>query len=55
LSYRLCPIAARQDLIRSAQLNPDIAAEYAQGETHLGVLFKKNLTMQRINQLAREG
>jgi 3'-phosphoadenosine 5'-phosphosulfate sulfotransferase (PAPS reductase)/FAD synthetase len=53
LSCRFCPLAAREDLIRSAQLNPGLAAEYAAAEADMGKPFKKNLTMKRIIELAR--
>jgi 3'-phosphoadenosine 5'-phosphosulfate sulfotransferase (PAPS reductase)/FAD synthetase len=53
LSCRFCPLAAREDLVQSARLNPELAQEYADAETYMGEPFKKNLPMRRIIELAR--
>ncbi|MFB6618541.1 phosphoadenosine phosphosulfate reductase family protein [Streptomyces sp. NPDC056367] len=42
LSCRACPLAKTEDLIRSAQLNPALFAEYAQAEKEMGKPFKKS-------------
>ncbi|WP_078661659.1 phosphoadenosine phosphosulfate reductase family protein [Streptomyces sp. NRRL B-24484] len=52
LSCRFCPLAGNEDVIRSVQLNPALAREYAAAEEHLGHPFKKNLSMRRAIQLA---
>jgi 3'-phosphoadenosine 5'-phosphosulfate sulfotransferase (PAPS reductase)/FAD synthetase len=54
LSCRFCPLAARNDLVQSARLNPDLAQEYADAETRMGEPFKKNLPMSSIIELARQ-
>jgi 3'-phosphoadenosine 5'-phosphosulfate sulfotransferase (PAPS reductase)/FAD synthetase len=53
LSCRFCPLAAREDLVQSARLNPELAQEYADAEARMGEPFKKNLPMRRIIELAR--
>jgi 3'-phosphoadenosine 5'-phosphosulfate sulfotransferase (PAPS reductase)/FAD synthetase len=55
LSCRFCPLAAREDLVQSARLNPDLAHEYAHAEARMGEPFKKNLPMRRIIELAQHG
>ncbi|GAA4009688.1 hypothetical protein GCM10022247_34780 [Allokutzneria multivorans] len=54
LSCRLCPLAARNDLVQSARLNPGLAAEYARTEAIMGKPFKGNLSMARIIEAANE-
>lgn len=54
LSCRFCPLAAKDDLVRSARLNPALAQEYAGAEASMGEPFKKNLPMRRIIELAAQ-
>jgi 3'-phosphoadenosine 5'-phosphosulfate sulfotransferase (PAPS reductase)/FAD synthetase len=54
LSCRFCPLAAREDLVQSARLSPDMAHEFAQAETAMGQPFKTNLPMRRIIELAQQ-
>ncbi|MDG5807881.1 phosphoadenosine phosphosulfate reductase family protein [Streptomyces ossamyceticus] len=53
LSCRACPLAKREDLVTSAQMNPGIFDEWAGAEERMGKPFKKNLTLKRIIELAR--
>ncbi|MEZ0095520.1 phosphoadenosine phosphosulfate reductase family protein [Streptacidiphilus sp. EB129] len=54
LSCRLCPLASRRDLLVSARLNPELAAEYAQVEDEIGHRFRNDWTMARIIEEAHE-
>ncbi|MFH8410386.1 hypothetical protein ACH4FX_37270 [Streptomyces sp. NPDC018019] len=53
LSCRACPLAHTDDLVRSAQLNPELFAEYAQAETEMGHQFKKSISLRAIIERAR--
>ncbi|MGW1365070.1 phosphoadenosine phosphosulfate reductase domain-containing protein [Streptomyces chartreusis] len=53
LSCRACPLAHTDDLVRSAQLNPQLFAEYAEAEAKMGHPFKKSITMREIIERAR--
>ncbi|MER6521856.1 phosphoadenosine phosphosulfate reductase family protein [Streptomyces sp. NPDC001553] len=53
LSCRACPLAHTDDLIRSAQLNPELFGEYADAETAMGQPFKTNITLREILERAR--
>ncbi|MET8661390.1 phosphoadenosine phosphosulfate reductase family protein [Streptomyces griseus] len=53
LSCRACPLAATDDLVRSAQLNPGLFAEYAEAETAMGRRFKKSVSLREIIERAR--
>ncbi|MBV6700294.1 hypothetical protein KV557_24845 [Kitasatospora aureofaciens] len=44
----MCPLAAREDLVRSVQLNPGIAREYADAEEQMGKPFKKTVTVAQL-------
>ena len=48
LSCRLCPLAARRDLLISARLNPELADEYAEVEAEIGHRFRNDLSMAQI-------
>ena len=48
LSCSFCPLAGKEDLIRAAQLRPDLAAEYLALEIELGVPFRRNFPMSQI-------
>ncbi|WP_228714242.1 phosphoadenosine phosphosulfate reductase domain-containing protein [Prauserella endophytica] len=48
LSCSLCVLASRADLIRAAQLRPDLAAEYATLETEIGHRFRNDMSMSDI-------
>jgi 3'-phosphoadenosine 5'-phosphosulfate sulfotransferase (PAPS reductase)/FAD synthetase len=54
LSCRACPLAAREDLVRSAQLNPELFDEYAEAEQAMSKPFKKTCTLAQIRSQARE-
>lgn len=54
LSCRLCPLAASEDVILSARLNPGLAQEYAAAETRMGEPFKPTLPMRRAIELATQ-
>jgi 3'-phosphoadenosine 5'-phosphosulfate sulfotransferase (PAPS reductase)/FAD synthetase len=54
LSCSLCVLASRGDLIRAAQLRPDLAAEYAALEQELGHSFRTDLSMTNIIAAATE-
>ncbi|MFE6253175.1 phosphoadenosine phosphosulfate reductase domain-containing protein [Streptomyces niveus] len=53
LSCRACPLAHTDDLVRSAQLNPELFAEYAQAERDMGRQFKKSISLREIIERAR--
>ncbi|MFD9453441.1 phosphoadenosine phosphosulfate reductase family protein [Streptomyces sp. NPDC059985] len=53
LSCRACPLAHTDDLIRSAQLNPDLFDEYAAAEVQMGKQFKKSISLREIIERAR--
>lgn len=53
LSCRACPLAHTDDLVRSAQLNPELFAEYATAEDEMGHPFKKSITLREIIERAR--
>ncbi|MEU5900383.1 phosphoadenosine phosphosulfate reductase domain-containing protein [Streptomyces venezuelae] len=53
LSCRACPLAHTDDLVRSAQLNPELFAEYAQAEADMGKQFKKSISLREIIERAR--
>jgi 3'-phosphoadenosine 5'-phosphosulfate sulfotransferase (PAPS reductase)/FAD synthetase len=48
LSCRFCVLASRSALVRSAQLNPDLAAEYLQVEQETGHLFRLGCSMEEV-------
>lgn len=48
LSCSLCVLASRADLIRAAQLRPDLAAEYATVEAEIGHRFRNDMSMSDI-------
>jgi len=53
LSCRFCVLASRSALVRSAQLNPELAAEYAATEARIGHRFRRDLAMAEVVELAR--
>ncbi|WP_084718860.1 phosphoadenosine phosphosulfate reductase domain-containing protein [Streptacidiphilus carbonis] len=53
LSCRACPLAHTDDLVRSAQLNPQLFAEYAEAEVEMGQQFKKSISLREIIERAR--
>lgn len=53
LSCRFCVLASTSALVRSAQLNPELAAEYAAVETRINHTFRKDLSMAQIIERAR--
>ncbi|PJE97166.1 phosphoadenosine phosphosulfate reductase [Streptomyces carminius] len=53
LSCRACPLAHTDDLVRSAQLNPELFDEYARAEEEMGRPFKKSITLREIIERAR--
>jgi 3'-phosphoadenosine 5'-phosphosulfate sulfotransferase (PAPS reductase)/FAD synthetase len=53
LSCRFCVLASKAALIRSAQLNPALAAEYAAVEARIGHRFRKDLSMAEVIDLAK--
>lgn len=53
LSCRFCVLASRSALVRSAQLNPELAAEYAAVEARIGHRFRRDLSMTEIVAQAR--
>lgn len=52
LSCRACPLAHTDDLVRSAQLNPELFQEYAELEARWGKPFKKSITLREIIERA---
>jgi 3'-phosphoadenosine 5'-phosphosulfate sulfotransferase (PAPS reductase)/FAD synthetase len=52
LSCSLCVLSARADLIRAAQLRPDLAQEYRDLEERIGHRFRADLSMAEIIELA---
>ena len=48
LSCRFCVLASRTALVRSAQLNPDLAAEYLRVERETGHLFRLDCSMEEV-------
>jgi 3'-phosphoadenosine 5'-phosphosulfate sulfotransferase (PAPS reductase)/FAD synthetase len=48
LSCRFCILASRTALVRSAQLNPDLAAEYVAVEERIGHRFQDGRSMRDI-------
>ena len=48
LSCRFCVLASRTALVRSAQLNPDLAQRYADVEVRIGHRFRADLSMAQI-------
>ncbi|MFI9311205.1 phosphoadenosine phosphosulfate reductase domain-containing protein [Streptomyces triculaminicus] len=53
LSCRACPLAHTDDLVRSAQLNPELFAEYAEAEEEMGHQFKESISLRAIIERAR--
>ncbi|MEU6010720.1 phosphoadenosine phosphosulfate reductase family protein [Streptomyces sp. NPDC047453] len=53
LSCRACPLAHTDDLVRSAQLNPELFAEYTEAEADMGHQFKKSISLREIIERAR--
>ncbi|MFD4625902.1 phosphoadenosine phosphosulfate reductase family protein [Streptomyces sp. NPDC058475] len=53
LSCRACPLAHTDDLVRSAQLNPELFEEYAEAEADMGHQFKKSISLREIIERAR--
>ncbi|MFE7658936.1 phosphoadenosine phosphosulfate reductase family protein [Streptomyces bottropensis] len=53
LSCRACPLAHTDDLVRSAQLNPELFAEYAAVEDRLGQ-FKANISLREIIERGKD-
>jgi hypothetical protein len=47
--------ASRKDLVRAAQLRPELAAEYAELEAQIGHRFRNDLSMADINHGRRTG
>lgn len=54
LSCCFCILASKSALIRAAQLNPSLAADYADVEARIGHTFKKDLSMAQIITEAEE-
>lgn len=54
LSCCFCILASKSALIRAAQLNPELAEEYAAVEERINHKFKKDLSMREIILAARE-
>jgi hypothetical protein len=52
LSFSFCLLASRDALVRSAQLRPRLAAEYAAAEQRMGQWFRDDLSMADIVALA---
>jgi 3'-phosphoadenosine 5'-phosphosulfate sulfotransferase (PAPS reductase)/FAD synthetase len=52
LSCSLCVLASKADLIRGAQLRPDLAATYAALEAEIGHRFRNDLSMADIIAMA---
>jgi hypothetical protein len=48
LSCSLCVLASRADLVRAAQLRPNLAAEYAALEAEIGHRFRNDMSMADI-------
>lgn len=53
LSCSLCILSSRADLVRAAQLRPDLAREYAELESCIGHRFRHDISMLEIIELAR--
>ncbi|MBV7255075.1 phosphoadenosine phosphosulfate reductase family protein [Streptomyces sp. IpFD-1.1] len=53
LSCRACPLAHTDDLVRSAQLNPELFEEYADAEAEMGHQFKESISLRKIIERAR--
>lgn len=54
LSCSLCVLASRKDLVRAAQLRPELAAEYAELEAEIGHRFRNDLSMADIISAATQ-
>ncbi len=54
LSCSLCVLASRADLVRAAQLRPELAAEYAELEAEIGHRFRNDLSMAEIITAAEQ-
>ena len=54
LSCSLCVLASRADLVRAAQLRPELAAEYADLEAEIGHRFRDDLSMAEIIDTAEQ-
>lgn len=52
LSCMFCVLASKSALVLSAQLNPEMAAEYVALETRIGHRFRKDLSMSEVVTLA---
>lgn len=52
LSCSFCVLASRGALVRSAQLRPNLAADYAVAERRMGHRFRDDLSMAEIVALA---
>lgn len=52
LSCSFCVLASRGALVRSAQLRPELAAEYAAAEKRMGHRFRHDLSMAEVVALA---
>ena len=48
LSCRFCILASRGALVRSAQLNPDLAAEYLKVEQETGHAFRLGCSIEEV-------
>lgn len=47
-------LASRADLVRAAQLRPELAAEYAELEAEIGHRFRNDLSMAEIITAAEQ-
>jgi 3'-phosphoadenosine 5'-phosphosulfate sulfotransferase (PAPS reductase)/FAD synthetase len=54
LSCSLCVLASRKDLVRAAQLRPELAAEYAELESEIGHRFRNDMSMADIITAAEQ-
>lgn len=54
LSCSLCVLASRKDLVRAAQLRPELAAEYAELEAEISHRFRNDLSMADIITAAKQ-
>ena len=54
LSCSLCVLAKRKDLVRAAQLRPELAAEYAELETEIGHRFRNDVSIADIITAAKQ-
>ncbi len=54
-SCSLCVLSSKKDLVRAAELRPDLARAFLKVEAETGHTFRRDLSMLEIVRMATDG